>query len=345
MLALRRLSILTIALLFSFSMWVNPVHASVPLDAQFEATYACEAFQSIRKRTNPGDVRLTPGITYSVTAKNKPDETHYYLNLENTQPRQRWVDINCGQLLGGVADSSKDRDEMNDVDIVLIQSNSETLLAINWQPAFCETHQDITECETQISDQFDASNFTLHGLWPQPKSNHYCNVSREIQDLDSSVRTWQQLPPLSLSEDLFQELQQKMPGMASGLHLHEWYKHGTCYSETPEEYYRESLALLDQVNNSEVRDLFTANFGMNVTSAEILTEFDQAFGNDAGNKIAISCFTDDQPTRRRMIGELKLNFKGDIDSDTIMTELFEEGKRVTSGDICPTGEVDPAGFN
>lgn len=347
MLALRRLSILTITLCLSFSIWINPVHASVPLDAQFRASYACEAFQSIRRRTNPGNVRLTPGVIYPVTAKNKPDETHYYLNLDDARPRQRWVDISCGQLLG-VTDSSNEGDAIddNDVDVVPTpSSNLETLLAISWQPAFCETRPNKTECETQTSDRFDASNFTLHGLWPQPRSNQYCNVSSEIKRLDRSSSTWQQLPAIELSDALSEELQEKMPGMASGLHLHEWYKHGTCYSETPEEYYRESLALLDQVNNSEVRELFAENIGMNVTSEEILGEFAEAFGNDAGNKVAISCSTDRQPTRRRMIGELKLNFQGDIDDNTTMTELFEEGKRVRSRDICPVGEVDPAGFN
>ena len=48
------------------------------------------------------------------------------------------------------------------------------------------------------------------------------------------------MPSLELSTDTRNELQIKMPGYASGLHLHEWYKHGTCYRETPEEYYQES---------------------------------------------------------------------------------------------------------
>ncbi|MGB5633292.1 MAG: hypothetical protein WBM86_11025 [Waterburya sp.] len=308
------------------------MQASVALDDQFEARYACQAFQSIRKRTNPEDIRLTPGDTYPVTAKNKPDETYYYLTIEDAKPQQRWVDISCGKLLGD-----------SDGGVAPI-SNSDNLLAISWQPAFCETHQNKTECETQTTERFDASNFTLHGLWPQPRGNDYCNVSSDIKALDKNKK-WSEMPPISLSDELFQELKQKMPGVASDLHLHEWYKHGTCYSETPEEYYRESLTLLDQVNNSEVRELFASNLGMIVTSDEILTEFDQAFGNDAGNKVAISCATDNQPTNRRMIGELKLNLKGDIDSDTTMTELFEQGKTVKSRNVCSAGEIDPAGFN
>lgn len=333
MLALRRLSILTITLLFSFSLWVNPVQASISLDDQFQASYACEAFQSIRRRTNPGDVRLTPGDVYPVTAKNKQEETHYYLMIKNAEPQQRWVDISCGKLLGNSGGG------------VTPISNSANLLAISWQPAFCETRPSKTECKTQTRERFDASNFTLHGLWPQPRGNNYCNVSSDIKALDKNSSTWSELPPISLSDGLFAELKQKMPGVASDLHLHEWYKHGTCYSETPEEYYRESLALLDQVNNSGVRDLFASNVGMEVTSDEILAEFDEAFGNDAGNKVAISCARDNQPTRRRMIGELKLNLNGDIESDTTLAELFNQGKTVKSRDVCSSGEVDPAGLN
>jgi len=53
-----------------------------------------------------------------------------------------------------------------------------------------------------------------------------------------------------------------MPGVESLLHRHEWYKHGTCYnpqSDRPEEeYFEESLALLKQINNSSVQDLFAS---------------------------------------------------------------------------------------
>lgn len=333
MLASRRLLILALALWFCLGIGITPADASVALNDQFEASYACEAFQSIRKRTNPGDIRLIPGQTYPVTAKNKDDATHYYLKIETAEPQQRWVDTSCGTLLGSSDDVS------NPV------TSSDNLLAISWQPAFCENHQSKTECETQTPERFDAENFTLHGLWPQPRGNDYCNVSNEIIALDRNSSTWSELPPISLSDELFQELQRKMPGVASDLHLHEWYKHGTCYSETPEEYYRESLALLDQVNNSPVQELFAVNIGADLTSEEILAEFDTAFGNNAGEKVAIDCDTDNQPINRRMIVELKLNLQGDIESDTTMAELFADGRTVRNRNVCSVGEVDPVGFD
>lgn len=216
------------------------------------------------------------------------------------------------------------------------------LLAISWQPAFCETHQDKTECQTQSEARFDASNFTLHGLWPQPRTKAYCGVSDRLERLDRAKK-WSELPPINLSTELYNELAIKMPGVASDLHLHEWYKHGTCYSDTPQEYYRESLDLLDQVNASVVRDLFVENIDQNITSNEIRDKFDRSFSGNAGDRVAISCTRDIEPTRREMIVELKLNFQGEIESDTLMADLLKNGKLVSSG--CPRGEVDRVGLN
>lgn len=329
MLVFQRLSILAITLFLSLGIWTSPAHAGVSFNGQFKATQACEAFQSFRKGTNPGNIRLTPDTVYPVTAKNKEDATHYYLRLENANPSSRWVSVVCGELLGTIPIGNPNPPN----------SNSKNLLAISWQPAFCENHQDKTECATQTEERFDASNFTLHGLWPRPI---YCGVSDRIKSLDKAKK-WSELPPIDLSAELLSELAIKMPGVASDLHLHEWYKHGTCYSATPEEYYRESLDLLDQVNDSVVQDLFVENIDQDITSREIRDKFDEAFNNDAGEKVAISCKRDNEPTTRKMIVELKLNFRGEIDSDTLMSDLLENGKVVSPN--CSRGEVDRAGLN
>lgn len=327
MLFIRRLCILLIILLFSLSLWTPPAQASVKLNDRFRATQNCEAFQSLRKQTNPGNIKLTPDTIYPVTAKNKEDATYYHLKIDGVEPSLRWVSVNCGELLGSAN---------------VPPSTLSTLLAISWQPAFCETHQNKIECQTQTENRFDADNFTLHGLWPQPRNNVYCGVTQQIKSLDLAKK-WSELPPIQLSEPLVQELAIKMPGMASDLHLHEWYKHGTCYSDTPEEYYQESLDLLNQINDSPVRDLFAANIGNQITSSDIRNEFNQTFSNNAGSKVAVSCFQDNEPTNRRMIAELKLNFQGDIEPETLMTDLFVNGKSVSSG--CNRGEIDPVGFD
>ncbi len=100
MFTFRRLLILSVILFFGWISWTIPARASVPLNDQLEATETCEAFQSFRRRTNPGNIQLTPGQIYPVTAKNKDDATHYYLRIDDAEPTARWVSTSCGNLLG-----------------------------------------------------------------------------------------------------------------------------------------------------------------------------------------------------------------------------------------------------
>ncbi|NES18684.1 MAG: ribonuclease T [Symploca sp. SIO3E6] len=327
---LKKCLLLTIALCSCFALWSKPAYAFITLNDQFVAEEACEALQSIRKGTNPGNIQLTPQETYPVVGKNRDDASHYLLRIEGAEPLQRWVRVQCGQLLGAAAPPK------------LIPFNQDYLLAASWQPSFCETRPSKTECRSQTAERFDATNLVLHGLWPQPRSNVYCNVSQDIINLDKD-RRWSELPPIDLSEATRQELGIKMPGLASDLHLHEWYKHGTCYSDSPEEYYQESIALLDQVNDSLVRELFASNIGNFLSSDEIRDQFDQSFGDGAGSKVQVKCKRDIDEERNNMVVELFINLEGNIELDTPIESLLEEGKVVSAG--CPRGEIDPAGFN
>ncbi|NEP15087.1 MAG: ribonuclease T2 [Symploca sp. SIO2C1] len=325
----KKYFLLAISLCFCFTLWSKPAYALIKLNDQFVAGEACEALQSIRKGTNPGNIRLTPEQTYPVIGKNREEESHYLLRLEDAEPPVRWVPLQCGQLLG----SSVTPDTPVNLDY---------LLALSWQPSFCETRPSKVECQSQTAERFDATNLVLHGLWPQPRNNIYCNVSQDIISLDKD-RQWSELPPINLSEETSNALVIKMPGFASDLHLHEWYKHGTCYSDSPEEYYQESIALLDQVNNSLVRDLFASNIGDFLSSNEIRNQFDEAFSDGAGSKVQVKCKRDIDEDRDNMVVELWVNLKGNIEPDTLIESLLEAGKSVRAG--CPLGEIDPAGFN
>ena len=52
------------------------------------------------------------------------------------------------------------------------------LLAASWQPAFCEQRPDRPECASQTATRYDANHFALHGLWPGPRNNSYCNINK-----------------------------------------------------------------------------------------------------------------------------------------------------------------------
>lgn len=314
-------------------LWAAPAQAMVRIDHQFVADTSCAAVSSIRRGTNPGNVRVQAGQTFHVIGKNKEDATHYLIEVNRAEPADRWIPVGCGHLQDALPIDNPPTSERRADDY---------LLALSWQPAFCETKPSKPECKTQSLDRFDSRNLAIHGLWPQPSFNIYCNVSDKIKALDKA-KQWSELPDIALSNETRKELAEKMPGFASNLHLHEWYKHGTCYSGSPEEYFTETILLQDQVNTSGVRELFAETIGDSLTSSEIRDRFDEAFGDGAGDRVFIKCARDIDGEQENMIVELWLNLKGNIEPTTSLKTLLQEGKVVEAG--CPLGLVDPAGFN
>lgn len=212
------------------------------------------------------------------------------------------------------------------------------VLAISWQPGFCETRPNLPECQSQTPDRFDATHFTLHGLWPEPRGNNYCDVPPTVQEQDRR-NTWHALPELSLSSEIRAELETRMPGTQSFLHRHEWVKHGTC-SEMPdaESYYRESLRLLAVLNRSPLRDLFVDAINNPLSGEAIRAAFDNSFGEGMGKKVQIVCKSVNQ---RSLIVELRINLAGPLTEQDFTTALRNAVPRDPG---CPMGEVDAAGL-
>ena len=216
--------------------------------------------------------------------------------------------------------------------------DGEMVLAISWQAGFCETRPRLPECRSQTDQRFDANHFALHGLWPQPRSEAYCDVPQSQVDL-SKQRRWSRLGGLGLPEDMQLDLLRVMPGARSFLHRHEWVKHGTCYSDDPITYYDDSLYLMEQVNQSALRDLFARSIGKQLTSRDIRRAADQAFGPGAGSRIRIACKRDG---RRMVITELTIGLAGAITENASLAELIQNAPTTRPG--CPAGIVDRPGF-
>ncbi len=210
------------------------------------------------------------------------------------------------------------------------------VLAASWQAAFCETRPNKPECRSQTADRFDATHFALHGLWPQPRSNVYCGVEKGLEAVDKTGR-WRDLPRLDLTSDVRAALEQVMPGARSYLHRHEWVKHGTCYSAgSPEEYFVESLVLMQQLNDSPVRDLFVQKIGKVATRNEIAAAFDDAFGFGAGDRVELVCRQDGI---RQIIVEIRINLDGKITPSSKMSDLIKAA--APRGNDCQAGIIDP----
>ena len=213
------------------------------------------------------------------------------------------------------------------------------VLAVSWQPAFCETRSRLPECRSQTSERYDASHFSLHGLWPQPRSKAYCGVNEQEIRKDKD-RRWRELSWDRLDQDLWNRLKQVMPGTRSGLHKHEWIKHGTCYDGAgPDEYFADALLLMDRLNSSDVRELFASRIGEHLTGTQIRTAFDKSFGAGAGDRVRISCKND---RGRRLIVELTIGLTGTISSTSKMSDLIAASPPTEPG--CPSGIVDAIGL-
>lgn len=211
------------------------------------------------------------------------------------------------------------------------------VLAVSWQPAFCETRPDKPECVTQTNERFDASHFTLHGLWPQPRSQVYCGIADGVRATDEAG-AWGRLPEPDLTSETRAALDRMMPGRASFLDRHEWIKHGTCHGASAEAYYRDSLRLLGELNGSAVRTLFADSIGRALSATAIRDSFDEAFGRGAGRRVEIACR---RVGIRRLIVEMKIAIGGPILPERDLGSLLMQAPEGPAG--CPSGIVDRVG--
>lgn len=216
------------------------------------------------------------------------------------------------------------------------------VLALSWQPSFCETRPGTTECRALNAGQLARaeSQLSLHGLWPQPRGTFYCGVSDALVRLDEAGR-WNDLPPVALDAETTRALSAAMPGVASGLDRHEWIKHGTCHGGAgdADEYYDDTLLLMEQLNNSPVSDLIVDRIGGYLATDELRAAVSQAFGAGAGQRIEVQCASEGG---RRLVLGMRLHLRGVIGPDSELGALLARAEPVAPG--CSGGIVDAAGL-
>ncbi|MEI6252142.1 MAG: ribonuclease T(2) [Mycobacteriaceae bacterium] len=156
--------------------------------------------------------------------------------------------------------------------------SSSSLLVVTWGPSLCAVEPSNSGCRSGHVGQL-GQTFVLHGLWPQPSSEQYCDVPERVSD---RKRT-----PVPLPDDLRNRLQTMLSDPAF-MTTHEWYAHGTCSGVTPPEYFgvatdlaREAIRILNPV--------FAGSAGRKVSARSVRQTFDTAFGAGAGMRIGLSC--------------------------------------------------------
>jgi ribonuclease T2 len=311
--------------------------AEEAMSGTFTATQACPAFQSFRKATNPGDVKLEPNKAYRLIAKNKRDATHYRIMVEGAQPVERWVALACGSV-ASTGETAHETPAPNAPAAAGDASGKRAthVLAMSWEPEFCSEHADKSECRELTSNTFAGSHLILHGLWPQPRGTQYCNVAPEVRQTDRN-HDWNGLPEPEMSAATLKRLSAVMPGVQSKLQRHEWIVHGTCFGGGADAYFARAASLAEAVSNSKVSKLFADNAGMSLSAEAIRAAFDEAFGAGAGARVVVSCRGRGGD---RKISELVISLAGDVTGSGEPGALMLAAQPVAPG--CPAGIVQPA---
>lgn len=102
-------------------------------------------------------------------------------------------------------------------------------LAASWSPDYCKTSGDTRSM--QCSRAYGRFGFVLHGLWPQAARG-------------PSLQWCASAPPPLSSEVVRRNL---CMTPSPSLLAHEWAKHGTCMTRTPEKYFKVGSILWDSL--------------------------------------------------------------------------------------------------
>jgi ribonuclease T2 len=165
------------------------------------------------------------------------------------------------------------------------------VLALSWQPAFCESNEQRPECRALDPGDFAATHLTVHGLWPNDRPNAgptYCGIDEATRALDQP-KSWCQLPEPEMSGITRAQLAQTMPGVMSCLDRHEWIKHGTCAGTGAERYFGETLRLAAAVQATAFAQAISANVGREVAAKQLIQAFEASFGAGSGDALTLVC--------------------------------------------------------
>ncbi|MBC7490467.1 MAG: ribonuclease T2 [Glaciimonas sp.] len=164
------------------------------------------------------------------------------------------------------------------------------LLAASWQPGFCATHAGKPEC-SNLKGTYAGSHLALHGLWPNAyNGNHpqYCNVPQRDIDLDKTS-AWCSMDKYGVSASTLNNLSTYMPGTASCLDEHEWFKHGSCSTIAPNDYWLDAIGLMNQLGQTQLNNFIASNVGKTVSRAQLQQAFSASFGSAALPALSLKC--------------------------------------------------------
>lgn len=322
-----RTAFVIVAAAFSFG-----IEASVRVEGEFKATSACEAYQSFRNQTNPGLIKLEIDKSYSVFEVNKlPNPDRVRVIITDAMPKERWVRAECGQSSNLVPVSRPSTQDCRTPDLA-----DSYVLALSWQPGFCEL-KDKPECDVRDISSFQAKNFTLHGLWPNKRQ---CGINyKDCHGQNYNVDGFCDYPTLSLNTETRADLEVRMPSAAHGscLQRHEWYKHGTCQTHMDvNQYYDIAMRLQDEFNSSGLAEFMSSNIGRTVASQDFFNIFDEAYGENMHKRLTIKCKGSDNN-----LVDVWINLPDSIESTSSLQSLIQNSSDKYKNTCGDTFRIDP----
>ncbi len=216
------------------------------------------------------------------------------------------------------------------------------ILALSWQPAFCERNAGRPECRDLDRGDFAATNLSLHGLWPNGAGDDhpfYCAVAAADRNRDQDG-DWCGLSATGADRATQRDLAQLMPGSQSCLDRHEWIKHGTCTGLGGDAYFDAAVRLVLEVQTTQLSERLRAAIGKTVSLRVLLEAFERDFGGGAVAALEITCRRNGG---RAYLAEIRVALRPEvIDKPLSPSLLFLDGPAPKGN--CPAEIfIDPVG--
>jgi len=312
--------------------YAHPLWA-VKAEGVFSAQQACPAYVSKNNLTNPDNTQIQAGSDYTLLEANRPNQPNWYrVIVPAVQPRERWVSADCGQVkLTETETGNSDNAQCG----VAGQADS-FVLALSWQPAFCETKPDKPECAITNPQVYQARHFTLHGLWPNKRT---CGIQYGFcGDVKTQKRDFCDYPQLSLNAASRTALAEVMPSVTAGscLERHEWHKHGTCQTGSIDDYFDLAVDLIRQFNDSGMAYFMNRRIGQEVRTADFLERAAAVLGSSVRDRIKMTC-------QQGMLVEIQLNLNANISRGADLEKLIVDAPVQGQSNCGERFRVDPIG--
>ena len=213
-------------------------------------------------------------------------------------------------------------------------------LAVSWQPAFCESHQGKPECKITDNTVYQASNFTLHGLWP---NKHECGTNYGLcGQYKKQVKSFCDYEPVPMKPETVSRLGEVMPSVAVGscLDRHEWYKHGTCQTDwNADQYFDTAVRLVKEFNDKGLSDFMKQNIGKTVSGSTFYKAVDQAFGKNASKRLTLGC------DKNGNLVDIFINLPKQIPENAALADLIQQAPEDYGNRCGKSFKVDAIGYS